>query len=55
MKLCGHLLESGVYAQGIRHPSVPEGTARLRITPMATHRDSEIDHLIDLLGKELVG
>jgi 8-amino-7-oxononanoate synthase len=51
MSLCEHLLENGVYAQGIRHPSVPEGTARLRITPMTTHRDSEIDHLVDLLGK----
>jgi len=55
MDLCERLLESGVYAQGIRHPSVPEGTARLRITPMATHRDSEIDHLVDLLAKALVG
>ena len=55
MKLCERLLENGVYAQGIRHPSVPEGTARLRITPMATHRISEIDHLVDLLEKELVG
>ncbi len=55
MRLCERLLESGIYAQGIRHPSVPEGTARLRITPMATHRDSEIDRLIDLLGKEQLG
>ncbi|MBW2715015.1 MAG: 8-amino-7-oxononanoate synthase [Deltaproteobacteria bacterium] len=55
MALCERLLESGVYAQGIRHPSVPEGTARLRITLMATHRSSEIDHLIDLLDKERVG
>jgi glycine C-acetyltransferase len=55
MKLCERLLDNGVYAQGIRHPSVPEGTARLRITPMATHRSSEIDHLVDLLAKELVG
>ena len=55
MELCERLLESGVYAQGIRHPSVPEGTARLRITPMATHRSSEVDHLVDLLAKELVG
>jgi len=55
MRLCERLLESGIYAQGIRHPSVPEGTARLRITPMATHRDSEIDRLIDLLGKERLG
>ncbi|MFV1978320.1 MAG: 8-amino-7-oxononanoate synthase [Myxococcota bacterium] len=55
MELCERLLESGVYAQGIRHPSVPDGTARLRITPMATHRSGEIDHLIDLLAKELIG
>ena len=55
MKLCERLLENGVYAQGIRHPSVPEGTARLRIAPMATHRTSEIDHLVDVLEKELLG
>jgi len=55
MELCERLLESGVYAQGIRHPSVPEGTARLRITLMATHRSSEIDHLMDLLEKERIG
>jgi glycine C-acetyltransferase len=55
MELCERLLESGVYAQGIRHPSVPDGTARLRITPMATHRSGEIDHLVDLLAKELTG
>jgi 7-keto-8-aminopelargonate synthetase-like enzyme len=55
MKLCGRLLEGGVYAQGIRHPSVPEGTARLRITPMATHLESEIDHLVDLLAREWGG
>jgi glycine C-acetyltransferase len=55
MKLCEHLLESGIFAQGIRHPSVPEGTARLRITPMATHRVSEIDHFVDLLAKERIG
>jgi 8-amino-7-oxononanoate synthase len=45
MAACEALLASGFYAQGIRHPSVPEGTARLRITPMATHTDSEIDAL----------
>jgi 8-amino-7-oxononanoate synthase len=45
MDVCERLLAAGFYAQGIRHPSVPEGTARLRLTPMATHSDAEIDAL----------
>jgi 5-aminolevulinate synthase len=45
MFACEALLARGFYAQGIRHPSVPRGTARLRITPMASHRDEEIDAL----------
>ncbi|MFT3927162.1 MAG: 8-amino-7-oxononanoate synthase [Myxococcales bacterium] len=39
------LLERGFHAQGIRYPSVPEGTARLRLTPMATHTDREVRDL----------
>lgn len=46
MAVCEKLLAAGFYAQGIRHPSVPEGTARLRITPMATHAEAEIDALV---------
>ncbi|MBW2274413.1 MAG: 8-amino-7-oxononanoate synthase [Deltaproteobacteria bacterium] len=49
MAACEALLERGFYAQGIRHPSVPEGSARLRITPMATHGEDEIDALVDAL------
>jgi 8-amino-7-oxononanoate synthase len=45
MAVCEALLARGFYAQGIRHPSVPEGTARLRLTPMASHRPEEIDAL----------
>ena len=52
MRGCERLLERGFYAQGIRHPSVPEGTARLRITPMATHTDEEIDALVDAVCEE---
>ncbi len=52
MKVCERILERGFYAQGIRHPSVPEGTARLRITPMATHTPEEIDALIDAVAEE---
>ncbi len=49
--VCEALLERGYYAQGIRHPSVPRGSARLRITPMATHTTSEIDGLADAIAE----
>ena len=37
MELCERLLERGVFAQGIRPPTVPEGSSRLRFTVMSTH------------------
>lgn len=43
MALCGRLLDRGVFAQGIRPPTVPPGTSRLRVTLMATHTDADID------------
>ncbi|MBI2089796.1 MAG: 8-amino-7-oxononanoate synthase [Deltaproteobacteria bacterium] len=42
MALSEQLLQKGVFAQGIRPPTVPPGTSRLRITLMATHTH---DHL----------
>ncbi len=53
MAVCERLLARGYYAQGIRHPSVPVGTARLRITPMATHTEDEIDGLAEAIATEL--
>ena len=53
MATCERLLARGFYAQGIRWPSVPEGTARLRVTPMATHTEAEIDAFADALCAEL--
>jgi glycine C-acetyltransferase len=53
MAACERLLERGFYAQGIRHPSVPEGTARLRLTPMATHSEAEIDALAATVADEV--
>jgi len=43
MALSAALLDQGVFAQGIRPPTVPLGTSRLRITLMATHSDAQID------------
>ncbi len=53
MSVCERLLERGFFAQGIRHPTVAEGTARLRLTPMATHQEAEIDALVDAVAEEL--
>jgi glycine C-acetyltransferase len=53
MQICERLLENGVFAQGIRHPSVPEGSARLRLTPMATHTDDEIDTVAAAVAVQL--
>jgi len=41
------LFEYGVYASAIRPPTVPDGTARIRTTLMATHSDQDIDMALD--------
>jgi 8-amino-7-oxononanoate synthase len=50
MDLCERILERGVFAQGIRPPTVPEGSSRLRFTVMATHRREELEHAAKLVG-----
>ncbi|HWO83791.1 MAG TPA: 8-amino-7-oxononanoate synthase [Solirubrobacterales bacterium] len=42
MELCERALLRGVFAQGIRPPTVPAGCSRLRFTVMATHRREEL-------------
>ncbi|MDA8122123.1 MAG: aminotransferase class I/II-fold pyridoxal phosphate-dependent enzyme, partial [Deltaproteobacteria bacterium] len=37
MAVSGALFDRGVFVHGIRPPTVPEGTGRLRLTLMATH------------------
>jgi 8-amino-7-oxononanoate synthase len=43
------LLESGYFVQAIRPPTVPEGTARLRVTLSADHTDQQVAALGDAL------
>ena len=43
MRLSEQLLARGVFAQGIRPPTVPPDTSRLRITVMATHTREHIE------------
>jgi len=51
MELSERLLERGVFAQGIRPPTVPEGSSRLRFTVMATHGADELRRAAKLVGE----
>lgn len=47
MQVSRTLFELGVFIHGIRPPTVPAGTGRLRVTPMATHSDADLDAALE--------
>jgi len=47
MALSRALLDRGFYVRGIRPPTVPAGTSRLRVVPTAAHDDSMVSGLLD--------
>ncbi len=51
MALCEAALERGVFAQGVRPPTVPEGSSRLRFTVMATHEPAELRRAAHQVGE----
>lgn len=45
------LQQAGFYVPAIRPPTVPTGTARLRISLSAIHTDEDVDHLASALAR----
>ena len=51
MEMCERALALGVFAQAIRPPTVPQGTARLRLSVMASHTKGELRDAARALGR----
>lgn len=51
LAIATRLRETGFLVGGIRPPTVPAGTARLRIALSAAHTQVQIDHLLDALDR----
>lgn len=53
MTLAAFLKDKGILVGAIRPPTVPDKTARLRITLSAAHCLADIDHLLEVLSEAL--
>ncbi len=49
MELSKYLFEQGLFAVGIRPPSVPPNTSRIRLSVMATHTKKDMDETLSIL------
>jgi len=53
VRISKKLFDAGFLISAIRPPTVPEGSARLRITLTAAHTEEQVDRLLETLGKLL--
>ena len=53
MRVSERLLDASVFVQGIRPPTVPPGTARLRVTLMSTHTPDDLAFALAALQRAL--
>lgn len=51
VQMAGSLRGKGVFAPGIRPPTVPPGTGRIRVTVMAVHSLYDLDEALDVFEK----
>ena len=51
VELADRLEARGVVAPAIRPPTVPEGTSRIRVAPMATHTADDVARCLDAFGE----
>ncbi|KAF0120445.1 MAG: 8-amino-7-oxononanoate synthase [bacterium] len=52
MEFARAIFQKGVYAPGIRPPTVPEGKSRIRTSLMASHTDEQIDKVLAVFESE---
>jgi 8-amino-7-oxononanoate synthase len=51
LELAGELWRRGLWVPAIRPPTVPKGTARLRVSLSAAHRLADVDVLVEALAE----
>jgi 8-amino-7-oxononanoate synthase len=51
MKVASYLFRKGIIAIGIRPPTVPKGTSRIRLSVMATHTKEDLDYVLSTFQK----
>ncbi|MEK7274567.1 MAG: 8-amino-7-oxononanoate synthase [Candidatus Desantisbacteria bacterium] len=50
LQMAGYLYKHGIFAPGIRPPSVPKGKGRIRLSVMAAHTREELDYVVSILA-----